>query len=77
MEGLEIETLVELAVREVLHVILASKCCAASKRKWRKIIGKIETTKEERMERIKEQLRTFTPSERASILDYATKISYV
>ena len=76
MEVIALETL-EMAVTEVLHVILASKCCGASKRKWRKIMGKIETTKEDRIERIKEQLKTLTPSERANILDYATKITSV
>tara|TARA_R110001606_G_scaffold28809_1_gene90651 strand:+ start:507 stop:740 length:234 start_codon:yes stop_codon:yes gene_type:complete len=77
MEVIALETLVEMAVTEVLHVILASKCCGASKRKWRKIMGKVEATKEDRTERIKEQLKTLTPSERASILDYATKITSV
>ena len=73
----ELEIIVELAVREVLHVILSSKCCGYSKRKWGKIMGKVETTKEERIERIKEQLKTFTSQERKNILDYATKISTV
>ena len=77
MEVIALETLVEMAVTEVLHVILASKCCGASKRKWRKIMGKIETTKEDRIERIKEQLKTLTPAERANILDFATKITLV
>lgn len=77
MEVIALETLVEIAVTEVLHVILASKCCMASKRKWRKVMGKVEATKDERLGRIKDQLVTLSESERANIFDYMMKISSV
>tara|TARA_R110000824_G_scaffold302492_6_gene490280 strand:- start:7 stop:240 length:234 start_codon:yes stop_codon:yes gene_type:complete len=77
MEVVELEMLVELAVKEVIHVILATKCCGASKRKWRKIMGKVETTKEERVERIKEQLEGMTKDERINIMNCAVRISEV
>ena len=77
MEEAEIlELIIETAVEEVIHVILASKCCHWSKRKWKKIMGKLEHTKEERSERVRRKVSGDT-EKKQDIMKYAHKISSV
>tara|TARA_R110001632_G_scaffold8050_1_gene31591 strand:- start:1919 stop:2149 length:231 start_codon:yes stop_codon:yes gene_type:complete len=71
------EMIIELAVREVLHVILASKCCHYSKQKWKKIISKVEETKEQRLERIREMVADLTDAEKHEIFGFAKRVSSV
>jgi len=71
------EMIIELAVREVLHVILASKCCHYSKQKWKKIISKVEETKEQRLERIREMVAELTESEKHEIFGFSKRVSSV
>tara|TARA_R110002126_G_scaffold239468_3_gene382834 strand:+ start:378 stop:605 length:228 start_codon:yes stop_codon:yes gene_type:complete len=71
------EMIIEMAVTEVLHVILASKCCMHSKRKWKKIISKVEETKEERLERIRDMVASLTEVEKKEIFSYVKRVSSV
>lgn len=57
MEEAILEMIVEMAVSEVMHCILATKCCRWSKKKWEKIKGQVEHQREDRKERITERLR--------------------
>jgi len=77
MDADPMEMIIELAVREVLHVILASKCCHYSKQKWKKIISKVEETKEQRLERIREVVAELTESEKHEIFGFAKRVSSV
>ena len=72
-----LELIVELAVTEVIHVILRSKCCQWSHRKWKKVMKHVELSKEERNERIQEALATLTDEAKQNILDYANKITKI
>ena len=77
MDADPMEMIIELAVKEVLHVILASKCCHYSKQKWRKIISKVEETKEQRLERIREMVAELTDAEKQEIFGFAKRVSSV
>ncbi len=77
MDADPMEMIIELAVREVLHVILASKCCHYSKQKWKKIISKVEETKEQRLQRIREMVAELTDAEKHEIFGFAKRVSSV
>ncbi len=69
------EIIIEMAVQEVMHCILATKCCHWSKKKWKKIMGQVEHQKEDRTERITRKLSD--KKEKQDIMDYAVKITKI
>ena len=69
------EIIIEMAVQEVMHCILATKCCHWSKKKWKKIMGRVEHQKEDRTERITRKLSD--KKEKQDIMDYAVKITKI
>lgn len=88
MEEAILEMIVEMAVSEVMHCILATKCCRWSKKKWEKIKGQVEHQREDRKERITERLRPALADARGrldagvkpdaqDIMDFCVKISTV
>ena len=77
MEEEILEMIVEMAVNEVMMCILASKCCAWSKRKWKRIMGQVEHQREDRKERIKKRLSGEPKEKQIDIMDYAVKISNI
>lgn len=71
------EMIVELAVQEVMHCILASKCCAWSKRKWKRVMGQVEHQREDRKERITRRISGEPEHKKQNIMDYAVKITNI
>ena len=72
-----LEIIVALAVTEVIHVILRSKCCRWSHRKWNKIMKHVELSKDERNERIQDAISNLTDQAKQNILDYANKLTKI
>ena len=71
------EVIVEMAVKEVMHCILATKCCQWSKKKWNKIMGQVEHQREDRMERIQRRISQTSEKEKQDIMKYAVKITNI
>ena len=70
-----LEMIVDLAVKEAVHLILSSKCCLWSRRKYNRCLKKLYDPtpheKEERRHRLKEGLG------KQRVLDYAVKVTLV
>lgn len=77
MEAQALEMIVELAVNEVMHCILATKCCMWSKKKWKKVMGQVEHQREDRSDRINVVLTSKTKKEKQDIMEYAIKITNI
>jgi hypothetical protein len=69
--------IVEMAVKEVMHCILETKCCKWSKRKWKKIMKRVDSQQEDREERIQARIKKESPKKKQDIMDYAVKISSI
>lgn len=67
-----LEMIVEMAVSEVMHCILATKCCRWSKKKWVKIMNEVKNQKEDRADRINTKIKSQTP-----IKNFAQRISTI
>ena len=71
------EMIIELAVSEVMHCILASKCCHWSKKKWKRIMGQVEHQREDRKERIQRRISGEPEDKKIDIMDFAVKITNI
>ena len=66
-----LEMIVDLAVKEAVHLILSSKCCLWSRRCLKKLYDPTLHEEEERRHRLREGLG------KQGVLDYAVKVTLV
>jgi len=76
MEALVLEAilpeLTSFVCEEVIVSIMASRCCAWSKRKWRKVMKYLNRNKSEREQRVLEIIHN---AGKRKILDYAIRLN--
>ena len=70
-----LEVIVELAVEEVMQCILATKCCAWSRKKWKKVMDQVKQLRSDRKDRIAKKLSVSNVKQ--DILEYAVKITNI
>ena len=70
-----LEMVVELAVNEVMHCILATKCCVWSRKKWKKVMDQVHHQREDRSDRIRR--RVSQVDEKQDIKDYAVRLTKI